>query len=987
MMTSAYSAAEHRFLSVLFCDMVGSTDYQFRMQPEEFETLLGAYRQIVFDLVEQHGGHVARVIGDGVLALFGWPRASGNDAQAAVICALEIGRRLQTRSPLAQGQPMAARMGIETGWVLVGEIGPSSRSEQDGVIGPAPNIAARLQRLARPNGVVVGEATLAQLSPRFLTETTDTHGIDLAHAISAAHVVGLSDRGGLPGRLRLARRTPLFGRADDLAWLQAGWSSLDGGAGRMLLLVGEPGIGKSRLLVALTDTVPVEEHAVIVLFCSRQGMVSPFHALIEPLAHDVGLGLDASGAEIEQRASAFAATLGGDREQASLALAALLGRPPTKEVLPSDMRSWTLRALSAWFHAKLARSRLVVLVEDVQWADASLGAFLRHLCDPAPPVGLFVVLTCHGGGEPEWLRDEPAGVLRRELHRLPPAQAAELTAALLPEHDSAGIADIVQRAEGVPLFIEELALSQGVAATLGSRLPGSVAQLLAARLDAVGPARGIAQLAGVVGQDAPAELLRTLSGLSEAVFESNVERLVESGIMARQGLGRACVLSFRHGMFGDAAYQALPTATRRRLHGQVADQLRQDQSSWTRAAPEVLGYHLERAGEHAEAASSFCRAATLALASGGYAEAVANARLSIQLANTEGDQDEQRTLLSAHIVLGEALIATHGESSSQVHGVYESATKIALGLKATRELLSPLRGLCAYYQTRGPLHRARELITWLLQLARNDQDTLLIADAERRLGWCLLCQGEIAASRSLLEGSVRRFVSAQPSSHAVAPIDTEILGLANLAILSWLCDGDEQARRRAVEVVQRAEVCGNPLAKAYGLGCAAMTFQMVRDFDAVTRAAARTKIVAEAHGITYWIAIAEILAGWAAAFAGSPDVGIGHLQAGLDRYKLVQGRILMPYALMLSAEVFAAAGMAHRAQDALEEATTVARAIGAYVFLPMLAATHGSLAAAGRHRGVRPVVLAGLSQADAQGAAALALALRSMLDRVPADAS
>ena len=247
---------ERRFLSVLFCDMIDSTGHQFRMDPEQFEGILCAYRDIAFSCIRNRGGYVARVVGDAILATFGWPRAAGHDAEAAVACALEIGQALASMERLGErpaGVAIGARMAIETGWVLVGRIGEGPNAERDGLIGNAPNIASRLQKLAKPNGLVVGEATIPLLPARFVIEELDASGIDLPTPIRAAAVLGISDIDDPFGRLRTSRRAPLVGRKAELSALRAQWDAACASNGQVALISGEPGVGKTRLSATLLE--------------------------------------------------------------------------------------------------------------------------------------------------------------------------------------------------------------------------------------------------------------------------------------------------------------------------------------------------------------------------------------------------------------------------------------------------------------------------------------------------------------------------------------------------------------------------------------------------------------------------------------------------------------------------------------------------------------------------------------------------------------
>lgn len=968
MSDSRTSGAEHRFLSILFCDLVDSTGHQFRMDPEAFETLLGAYRHAAFERIRAHGGHVARVIGDGILALFGWPRAQGRDAQDAVACALEIGSRIarmDAEGRVAPDARIAVRMAIETGWVLVGNIGPEGEVERDGVVGPAPNIAARLQRLAHANGVVVGEGTIPLLGGRFALKDADTTGIDLPMKVMAAHVVGLASAEDPFARLTGGRRTPLIGRASELARLRAIWDRAAAGAGQVVLLSGDPGMGKSRLLGTLVETMPGTEYGRIAAFCTPQTADSSLYPLTEPLRLTLGLAEDAEPDMIRAATGKLSERLGLP-SAAGDALASLLGAP-SSDLPPTELRRWTFDALLSWIGDIARRQPLLLVIEDVHWADPSLSAFLRVLADEVTDLPILMAISYRSDHVIAW-PDTPS----RTRITLPPLPAVQAEA--LAEAASLGLAaelraTVVARAEGVPLFVEEFARALGEQSIAPDRLPGSVSQLLAARLDALGEARILAQIASVVGRETPVALLEMLAEQRGEAFTRGLDLLIESGIMHRRGNTDQAVLSFRHALLGDAAYQALPSARRRRMHGEVADALAKINPGLAITEPGVLGRHREAAGQTLEAAALFRRAAGNATAAGAYQEAEAHARRAVRLAETAGGNEGNRAILSAMVLLGDALIALQGYAAGEVQQTFERATQIALGMGEASELVPVLRGLTAFYQVRGPLHRAEEVGSRLLQLARKLNDPAVTADAERRQGWCLLCVGRLGDARAALQSALAQHALVPAHSAGAAPSDPTVLGQANVAWLSWLTDDDATALNEARRAADMAVAARQPLATAYGLGLAAVVHQLAGDWPGALGLARRAGAIASARGIAYWSAMAELLEGWAQAMEGQPQAGLARIRHGLAGYRRTQGELLRPYALLLLAEAEHAAGRQDAAIAALDEAAMAAEQIGAIMYRPMQGWTRGRIlgAAAGAMD-----LLAAREEAVRQGAHGLA---------------
>lgn len=936
-------SAEHRFLSVLFLDMVDSTDQVFRLGAERFAEILGHYRSIVFDAVKRHGGIVARVIGDGVLAYFGWPRAGGRDAEAAVACALAISERISRQETNLK---IPIRIAIETGWVLVGDIGadqnPEGNYERQGVVGLAPHIAARLQRLAPPNGVIVGEGTLPLLGGRFLTKTADTTGLDLPVTVRAAHVLGEAGHGDPLGRLRAYRdRGPPIGRTEELAILRSRWRLARAGDGQAILLSGEPGIGKSRLLGALLDDVSGDSAAVTTLFCSAVAKDSPFRPLNEPLRLIMGLDPDSPRTEVQTRAAAFARALGLNQDVTATALATLLGAPPADPPPPSALRRHILESLLA-LADRLSRDRpLLIVAEDIHWADDSTTELLRHIAEVANTRRLLLIVTYRSELVLAW-PDRPhiyrlaLGPLREDSAHYLASETAEALGATLDEPSRVML---VERAEGTPFFIEEFVRTIAGRALPSLPLPGSVAQLLASRLDALGPARSLGHLAAVIGREIPAGLLEQISGLSRDEFDAARDRLTDTGVMTRRGSGPATVLAFRHSLLADAAYHELQSSRRRMLHRQVAEAMRRIGRSDAGMEPAALARHFELAGESFEAATLFREAAAAASSSGGFVEAEAHARHSLQLADGLPEEIRSSAQLTALGVLGDALIATRGYADPEVQQTFERGARLALKVATARDLLPVLRGLTSFYQVRGPLARARELSERVLQVARQIGEPLLIAQAERRYGWCRFCQGELGEARLLLETALSRQVAAGSSNADLAYDDATTL--ATLAWLDWLTDGEAAALERADRAAARAEISTRPLSATYAFGFSAIVHQLAGDYAGTRRLAERCREIAGTRNLVYWTAMADVLVCWTEAVGSGSSGGLVGVRDAVAAYRRTQSQVLAPYILGLLAESEHAVGTDGDAIAALDGARQVADAIGAHVFTPSLHLARG----------------------------------------------
>jgi class 3 adenylate cyclase/tetratricopeptide (TPR) repeat protein len=951
------AATEHRFLSVLFCDLVDSTGHQYRMEPEDFAGLLSTYRRLVFEIIRRHGGHVARVIGDGVLAYFGWPRGTGRDAEAAVACALAIGARIERlgrSGELPANTKVAVRIAVETGWVLVGNVGQTGRMdtdrlEQGDVVGHAPNVAARLQRLAPHNGVVVGEMTLPLLGGHFDLESVDTSDLQLPAPVQAARVIGRSSAAKALRWLDEGRVGPLVGRDQESKRLMAYWEEAKAGRGQVVLVSGDPGIGKSHLTASVVAAVTADA-CEIVLTCSAANADTVLYPVLEELRLAMGLTVNAPPDAISAQADRLSRRF--DLANGAAALASALG-VATPAMTPAALRQAIFRTLLDLAMRVASDRPLLLLVEDLQWADASTLALLGQLSDRLATARILLVATHRA----DWQPALPSGAHMHAmtLTPLPTAAAAQLVEALAGELLDSVKATIVERSEGNPFFVQEFAHAMSGGATGQHRLPGSISQLLAARLDSAGSARELVQYASVVGREIEPDLMADLSGLPPDALRGELDRLLELGIMTQRGHGDTARFTFRHALLADAAYEALTTSRRQALHRQVADALRVRNPAISTSEPEVLGRHLAMAGDAAAAADLYHAAGTNALGAAAFVETASHARRSLELTRTLTGEAGQRAMLAATVLLGEALSGTQGYASDEVRATFEAANRIALELGSVADMQPALRGLTAYYQIRGPLHRAHELGRRTVQVARIAGDQLQLAEAERRWGWCMFCQGQLDEARLLIESAMRRLERFNATRQDDKVIDdTAVRGPVVLALIAWLVDGNAEALSLVDEMAASAETFPRPMTAVYGLCFASFVQQLCGRTESAHWFASRAGEIALSRSHPYWMSLTEIVRGWSEVLGGTEvQTGLERIRLGLREYERTQSTILYPYALMLLAEAEDALGSSQAALDALQRGLECAESIGAGFYTPLLETVRGRIllrldAAAGR---------------------------------------
>ncbi len=604
-------SAERRQLTVLFADLVGSTALAARLDPEETGEVLKAFQAAVGGEVARLGGFLAKLMGDGVLVWFGWPEALEDEAERAVRAGLAIVARVAGLATPA-GAPLACRVGIASGLVVVGDPVGEGAAQEEAVVGETPNLAARLQQLAAPGEVVVAEATRRLLGSAFSLESLEPRTLEgFAGPVEAFRV-----RGERAVESRFASHRgegvlPLVGRDGELGLLLGQWREALAGEGRAVLVVGEAGIGKSRLIRALREAVLPDRPTV--LLC--QG--SPFHAdsPLWPVAQQLALAarIEPGDAAATRRAKLAQVVAAGERLELLAGLLGITGEPQALAALDAqERRRRTLRALLDQLLDPAAHAPVLVLLEDAHWFDPTTLELVRAALASIAEARVLVVVTARPEGEAA-LGALP-GVARLTLGRLGRGAVEAIVDGLVGRRGLAaeGRAEIVARTDGVPLFVEELtkAVLEAAPAGRGTGVPATLQDTLLARLDREPRMKAVAQIAACLGRDFERALLEAVADLDPADLATGLDALVAAGLVWRRGGGAEAAYRFKHALVRDAAYESLLESRRRVIHGRIADAL----EARPDAAPEVLAHHLAEGGRPADAACKWLAAAELARA-------------------------------------------------------------------------------------------------------------------------------------------------------------------------------------------------------------------------------------------------------------------------------------------------------------------------------------------------------------------------------------
>lgn len=927
----ASPAAGRRFITVMFVDMAGSTLLAERLDPEEFASLLIAYREMVGAVIARFGGYISRYVGDGILVCFGYPRARGRDAEAAVSAALEITRLMGGVSECAAigiEELVALRIGIETGLVVAGRL-RGNPVELDALVGTAPNTAARLQSLAPRDGVVIGETTQALVTHSFVTEP-----IPIPPAVSgltaAWRVVAPRGRHESVTQNQCA----LIGREAEFGVLRAAFALAASGQGQVVLICGEPGIGKSRLLRELGDGLSPHAQTILELFCAPQSATSAFAPVIDALRERLGTPPDADGPTLAAAATHIVGPTAGTTEAARTVLVATLrGEESAPGIAPTEWRQTLFRTLHNWLLSLAVDQPVLLVAEDLHWADPSTLELLLSVGEAVASAPILLAATYRNDFALSW--PDRAHFSRILLRRLPVAMAEVMLSELIGAGGAATEGTrraIIERAEGVPLFLEEF-----VRFAAESTVPRSLQQLLAARLDGLDDARSLAQIAAVIGREAPRDVLVALAGLPEPTLDAQLRQLIHAYILVQQGVHPFELFKFRHALLQQAAYDRLLQTERRTLHQAAARILARLRPELALTRPEVLAHHYAAGDEADEAVPLFIRAARRDLATNAFGEAEAHSRAALALIPRFRQDQRDKAEATLNLLLGQALIAIRGYGSDSVRQAFDAAHTAAAKLNNPDEAIQAIAGQLSYYQVRGPLSKARTLATSLVAITSDNERPAHAADARRRLGWCLLCVGELEEARTELDAGVALArglpaiaLSLVADQHPIA------VGLANLAWAEIALGSESVAIEHALAAEVAARTCSSAVARCYALQFAAFALQDAGLADHGLALSEQVLALADTKGVTYWTSMAQVGLGSDALRRGHVEEGLCLIKRGVDAYSETGAVLLRPYLLGRLAEALAGAG---RKQDGLEiarEGIEVANLIGAGLFVPRL---------------------------------------------------
>jgi len=940
---AAPTAGEQRQLTVMFCELEISARGPEDLDPEELSEVVQTCQQRVARVVERYDGRVAQYLGDGVLAYFGYPQAHEDDALHALSAALGVVDELsqqaaesEERKPQRRRATVQVTLGIDNGRVVFGEMKEGAKGAPLAV-GDAVNVAIHLIRDTEPGAVVISERTRRLVEGAFVLEKLGGKSLtSAAGPVSIYRVVRATGAGRPLTGSTPAGPTPLIGREPELALLRDRWEQAKERRGQVVLLSGEAGIGKSRLIRALRDSLSDQQHTWLECCCSTFHTHSPFHPMIELAGSVLRFSDEQSPEEQLERLERGLALVGLEPAETLPLLATLLSlRPPERyaplEMSPQLQRQRTLETLRAWVLALAERQPLVLVVEDLHWVDPTTLEWLRMLIEQAPTAALLVVLATRPEAEVAWASH--SHLLQLTLSPLTHHQIIAMVEAIAGDMRIPPLLldQVAKKTDGVPLFAEELTKSLlesgGLTEVQSNRQPDSLSELaipatlqgsLMARLDRLGPAKAVAQLGAVLGREFSYGLLEAVSPVDVARLEAALARLVDAELLYPLGMAPHTTYTFKHALIRDTAYQSLLKKTRQEHHGRIARALEERFPERVASRPEVVAHHYAEAGLAAPAIPYYQRAGQRAMQRFAHAEAIAHLHKALELLGTLPESAERsRQELQLQVALGPSLIAAKGYGNREVERVYWRARELCQQVGEEPEIVRVVIGLSMFYHNQGELRTATELAEQAVALAEQGGEAYPLLAAHTRLGITLHMMGELPRALEHLEQAIDLYDPAEHRSlTSVWGHDSGIFA-RGFAAINFLARGyPERAQRLMQETVELARE-GDPFSLAFALGWAAQHHSHLRERDRAREAAEEAIAIAREREFPFVL-------GWATVYRGvviGGSQGLEEIQRGLALVVAANAAVYLPGWSLNLAEVYRELGRTKAALAALESAS------------------------------------------------------------------
>ncbi|MGC1996741.1 MAG: adenylate/guanylate cyclase domain-containing protein [Pseudolabrys sp.] len=929
--------AEFRQITVMFCDLVGSTQLSEKLDPEDLQKIIDSYRRECSTAIRRYGGEVARYLGDGVLAFFGWPYAHEDDAPRAVHAALEI---VSVVTKISESVTLACRVGVCSGPVVVGEIRNSTASWSMDAVGETPNIAARLQTLAEPNTVLISESTR-----RLVSATFDLQGLGpqelkgITEPVRAYRVLAAKSAGSRFEAAHAGTLTPLVGRSSELRLLLDRWEKVKEGDGQVILLSGIPGVGKSRLLHELKSHVEEEPHILLRYQCSPYHSQSAFFPIIEQIEQAAQLiAREADAEKIAKLQACLPQSINGSK-QPLLLIAKLLSistenSRELSELTAQQIKNRTISTLVDVLLAFSLQLPTLCIFEDAHWLDASTLELLEQIISRIGRARVLLIVSCRPEFRPTWLAH--ANITTHSLTRLSQTEVKTMIRDLLrggsiPQQL---VDQIIEKADGVPLFIEELTsstLSAPLQETSGRteqlaslRVPETLSDALMERLDRVAPSRRVAQIAAVIGREFSYDLLSAAARINEDDMQSALALLEQADIIYRVGLSPFVRFTFKHVLLRDAIYDSLLKSKRQQIHADIAAILVHDFPKLVENQPEVLALHYQEASNHQMAIRYWFESGQRALAHSANVEAIANFRKALQLLNALPETPERiKQEIDIQLALGIPLIAVRGYTAAETREAFSRARTLCLRVGDIPEYFQALFGLWGNHWMCGKNDEALRMADEFLSRSRALSDPVLLMVANRVMGSTLLTLGDFQSSASHFEETIRLSTGREErplyNLYMVGP------RAASLLLLSWdlwILGYPDQALSRVSEALALGKDLGHPYTVAFAHYMTSVVHLLRGDAAHALESAERSFEMSQEQRFSLYAILSRISRGRAIGELGRLGEARVELTQGIDEARRNGVGFMLPMMDSWLADVHTKTGENEYALSFVERALT-----------------------------------------------------------------
>jgi class 3 adenylate cyclase/predicted ATPase len=957
-----WSSAERRQLTLMFCDLVGSTALSTRLDPEDLGEVIAAYHGAVARVVAEFGGFIARYMGDGVLVYFGYPQAYEDDAERAVragLGAIDAVARLDVKSV-----KLEARVGIATGLVVVGDLIGEGSAQEQSVVGETPNLAARLQASAAPSAVVIAASTRRLVGNLFEYRNlgiVDVKGI--AGPLSAWQVLRPSAVASRFEALRGAALTRLVGRDEEIDLLLRRWARVKAGDGQVVLLSGEAGIGKSRIAATLSERIDADPLTHLRYFCSSYHQNSALFPFLEDLKRAAGFAHEDAASVKWEKLEALAARAAPSEDDVAL-LADLLSLPaslrhPLPDLSPQRKKERTLVALLRQLEGLARQQPVLMVVEDAHWLDPTSRELLDLTVERVRSLPVLLVMTSRPEFQPSWIGQPRVTLLA--LNRLDRHDAATLVLQIagrkgLPNEV---VEQIVARTDGVPLFVEELTksvLESGLLREEGNRyvldralpplaIPMSLHDSLMARLDRLGPVRHIAQIGAAIGREFSFALLQAVSGLSQDELQAALARLLASELISQRGTPPDAVYAFKHTLVQDAAHSSPLRGDRQRLHAQIAAVLETRSPELMDSQPELFALHYAEAGQVEKSVQYWGLAGRRSAASSAMAEAAAQFQKGLeQLALLPEAPQRQRRELEFWSALGAALRFVKGQATPEMGRAYARARELWEQLGSPPQFLDVPYGESFYRVYRGEFDLAQRLDEDLLRVSRQRNDKAGLVLGHTSAGRTLMYAGRFAAARLHLEEVLALYDPISHGSLGQQSGSDPRVGARGLLGIALFCLGypDQAVAQSNVAIAEASTLAHAPsLAASLAVGCRLLSLR--GDSGGLGEWAEQLMAVAGEQGFPSYRALGSIFRGWSRVMTGDVSEGMSLLRNGAGAYGATGAEARISFHLALLAKACEIAGQVEEAASLLEDSLQIVERIGERWFAAELYRHKGQL--------------------------------------------